>query len=42
MNPTTISGEYRPLIVSMYVGACVCVNNYIVSLQALMVVAGEH
>ena len=25
MNPTTISGEYRPLIVSMHVGACVCV-----------------
>ena len=42
MNPTTIPGEHRPLIVSVYVDACVCVNNYIVSLEVLMVVAGEH
>ena len=34
MNPPTISGEHRPLIVTMYLGH-VCVNNYILSLHAL-------
>ena len=41
MNPPTISGEHRPLIVTMYLGH-VCVNNYILSLPVLVVVAGEH